>query len=132
MKRIATIAASVSFLAGSCVPSPPYTISTNQVSETNDRPSELLETATSPAIATFTPPPPMPSKSTNTTITVPPTSTTLAIPELVALDCSPAFHLMKLGGSNTPQRPTDLAVHEQICLHLEPRRPMANGCIGSQ
>jgi hypothetical protein len=86
---------------------------TNQVTETNDFQSELLETVTSPAIATFTPHTPIPSESTNTGTKFPPTFTPMALEELITLDCSPAFHLMKLGGSNKPQDPTDLAVYEK-------------------
>lgn len=119
MKGIATIAATVSILAVSCVSSPPYTIPTTHASETIEHPLELLETLTPSAIATSTQRPPLPTKPTNTAITVPQTSTTLAIPELVTLDCSPAIHLMKLGVSNKPQGPTDLAVHDKIAYILD-------------
>ena len=43
----------------------------------------------------------------------------MALQELVTLDCSPAIHLIKLGVSNKPQGPTDLAVHDKIAYILD-------------
>ena len=120
MKRIATIAAAISLLVGSCVPSHPNTIPATYASNTIERTLELLETITPSAIATSAQQPQLPTKPANTATMLPPSSTPMALQELVTLDCSPAIHLMKLGGSNKPQRPTDLAVHEQIAYILNP------------
>ncbi|GAH25682.1 unnamed protein product, partial [marine sediment metagenome] len=100
--------------------SPPNTIPTTYASNTIERTLELLETITPSAIATSAQQPQLPTKPANTATMLPPSSTPMALQELVTLDCLPAIHLMKLGGSNKPQRPTDLAVYEQIAYILNP------------
>jgi hypothetical protein len=48
-----------------------------------------------------------------------PTFTTTALPEPVSLDCSPAIHLIKLGVSNKPQAPIDLAVYNNTAYIVD-------------
>ena len=119
MKGIATIAIASSLLAGSCVPSPPHALPTTHAADSIERSSELVETITQSAIATSTPRPPTPTMPINTVTSAAPTFTITAIPEPVTLDCSPAIHLIKLGVSNKPQAPIDLAVNDRHAYVLD-------------
>jgi hypothetical protein len=119
MKRVVTIAIAVSLLVGSCVASQPKATPTIPASEAIEPPLELLVTITPSATTTWTPRPAMPTKTIITATTAAPTFTTTATPELVTLDCSPAFHLVKLGVSQKPQAPIDVAVHDKIAYVLD-------------
>jgi len=55
----------------------------------------------------------------NTVTSAAPTFTTTAATELATLDCSPAIHLKRIGVSNKPQAPIDLAVNDKIAYILD-------------
>ena len=119
MKRVVTIAIAVSLLAGSCVTSQPNATSTILASEAIEPPLELLVIITPSATPTWTPRPPTPTKPIDTAITTAPTFTATATPELVTLDCSPAIYLKKIGVSDKPQGPIDLAVYDNIAYIVD-------------
>jgi hypothetical protein len=118
MKRVVTIAIAVSLLAGSCVASQPNATPTITASEAIEPPLESLVIITPSATATWTPRPPTPTIPIDTVTSAAPKFTITAIPEQVTLDCSPAIYLKKIGVSNKPQEPTDLAVNEGFAYVL--------------
>ncbi len=119
MKRVVTIAIAVSLFAGSCVTSQPNATPTIPASEAIDRPTDLLVTITPSAIATTTPRSPTPTMPINTVTSAAPIFTITAIPEQITLDCSPAIYLKKIGVSNKPQAPIDLAVYDNIAYIVD-------------
>ena len=119
MKRVITIAIAVSLLAGSCVASQPNATLAIPASEKIEPPTELPETITPSATATWTPRPPTPTMPINTMTSAAPSFTTTVTPEQVTLDCSPAIYLKEIGVSNKPQAPIDLAVYDNIAYIVD-------------
>lgn len=88
-------------------------------SATTDFTLEIIATITPSITSTTTSPHSLPTKTISPDITTSEPITKMETPQLVSLDCSPAFHLKQLGGSKIPQAPIDLDVVGNIAYVLE-------------
>jgi hypothetical protein len=119
MNRVAIFSLVTSLLACSCGLSPTDAIPTTYSSKTIEHPTELAETITPSPTATSTSRPLSPTKSINAVTSAAPTITKTQATSLSTLDCSPAIYLKKIGVSNKPQAPIDLAVYDNTAYIVD-------------